>query len=142
MPDPANAMQQFCAKLAALKIPGRDAKRLDKLLSFCGTLPEVVFTPYGERHLSMGVRRKTFAYYLNDYHGDGRAAICCKSTLGRQQELVRSDPQRYSVPPYLGVSGWVSLRIDLPRIDWDEAFELVIHAYRMQAPRKLAERME
>jgi hypothetical protein len=83
------------------------------------------------------VRRKTFAYYLNDHHGDGRVCICCKSSPARQRELISRAPDRYFFPAYLGSKGWVSLRLDLPRIGWDEVFECVIEAYRLQAPRRL-----
>jgi hypothetical protein len=48
-------------------------------------------------------------------------------------------PTRYSVPAYLGPSGWVSLRLDLKAVDWDEATELLFAAYRLQAPKRLAD---
>ena len=51
-------------------------RRLDKLLAIARELPEVDIS--GEEHLKFQVRRKTFAYYLDDHHGDGQVALCCK----------------------------------------------------------------
>ena len=98
----------------------RDQQRLTKLIAQAERLPEFDLAPAGERHLSLSVRRKTFAYYLHEHHGDGRVCICCKSTPMQQRDLVAADPDRYYVPAYLGKSGWVSLRLDRPRIDWDQ----------------------
>jgi hypothetical protein len=120
----------------------RTADRRAKLLSFCEGLPGVAVEPYGERHHAMKVRKKAFAYHLDDYHGDGRVAVCCKSTKARQAELVAAGLDRYFVPPYLGVSGWVALRVDGAKIDWDEAFDLLLAAYRLQAPKRLLEELE
>lgn len=38
--------------------------------------------------------------------------------------------------------GWLALRIDLPKIDWGEVGELVVSAYRLQAPKKLLRLLE
>ncbi len=118
----------------------RDRDRLTKLLGFCEALPEIDIS--GDQHLAFRVRGKTFAYYLDDHHGDGIIALCCKATFAQQQELVARDPERYHVPAYVGAKGWVSLRLDLPRVDWDEVVELLFNAYRLQAPRRLAEQVE
>ena len=34
------------------------------------------------------------------------------------------------------------LRLDLPHIDWDQVTDLLFAAYRLQAPRRLAEQVE
>lgn len=125
-----------------LRFSTRDRQRLAKLAALCETLPELEFTAAGQRHLALCVRRKTLAYYLHDHHGDGIVCLCCKATPARQQELVAAGPDRYLVPAYLGVKGWVSLRLDRPKVSWDEVFDLVVAAYRLQAPRRLAAEME
>jgi hypothetical protein len=51
-----------------------------RLVAICRALPEV--TSSGDQHLSFRVRNKTFAYYLDDHHGDGRTALCCKAAAG------------------------------------------------------------
>lgn len=117
-----------------------DPERLTQLLSICEALPEIDIS--GDQHLALRVRGKTFAYYLDDHHGDGIVSLCCKSTPQRQRELVSRHPGKYYVPAYVGPKGWVALRLDLPFIDWDEVADLVFNAYRLQAPRRLAEQIE
>lgn len=47
---------------------------------------------------------------------------------------LRQD-ERFFVPAYLGVSGW--LGIDLAAAEWDEIGELIDASYRVTAPRRL-----
>ena len=103
-------------------------------------LPEIVVTPYGN-HQAFRIRKKTFAYYLDNHHGDGLVALCCKSTPDRRDALIARHPDRYCLPDYLGPRGWVSLRLDRRRIDWDEVADLLFAAYRLQAPRRLADQV-
>jgi phosphoribosylglycinamide formyltransferase-1 len=117
-----------------------DPERLAQLLGICEALPEIDVS--GQQHIAFRIRNKTFAYYLDDHHGDGIVSICCKSTHARQAELVRRHPRRYYLPDYVGPKGWVALRLDLPEVNWDEVAELVFAAYRLQAPRRLAEEVE
>lgn len=114
----------------------RDITRYKKLLALVKGLPEARAESYGD-HTKFTVLKKTFAYYLNNHHGDGIVAICCKGTKVEQQRLISLYPESYLVPAYLGPSGWVSLRIDLPNVDWDEVSQLVFSAYRTQAPKRL-----
>ena len=116
-----------------------DPARLTQLLGITVALPEIDVS--GDQHLTIRVRKKTFAYYLDDHHGDGVVSLCCKSTLDRQAELVGRHPDRYYVPDYVGPKGWVALRLDLPAVAWEEAAELLFAAYRAQAPRRLAEQL-
>ncbi len=115
--------------------------RLAKLLDLCRSLPDAVSRPAGQGHYAFSVRRKSFAWLLNNHHGDGIVALCCKSTLARQRELVAADPARYLVPAYVGSKGWVSLRLDTPKVNWDDVLDLFVAAYRAQAPRRLAENL-
>jgi phosphoribosylglycinamide formyltransferase-1 len=116
-----------------------DPARLAQLLGICEALPELDVS--GDQHIALRIRNKTLAYYLDDHHGDGIVSLCCKSTRERQSELVRRHPDRYYVPDYVGPKGWVALRLDLPEVDWDEVAELVFAAYKLQAPRRLAEQV-
>ena len=88
------------------------------------------------------MRRKTFAYYLNSHHDDGRICICCKSSPERQRALIARDATLFYVPAYLGARGWVSLRLDQARVPWEDVMELMVDAYRRSAPRRLAAEME
>lgn len=92
----------------------------------------------GENHMAFRIRKKTVAYYLFDHHGDGIIAFCCKSSLSEQQRLLKDDPDSFFAPSYLGPKGWVAIRLDLDKVDWDAVGELALRAYQALAPRKLA----
>jgi hypothetical protein len=108
---------------------------LERLRRLCLALPETT------ERLSHGeptwfIRGKaTFVTYA-DHHHDDRVAFWCAAPPGAQDALVRSDPERYFVPPYVGHRGWLGVRVDVP-VDWDEIGELVVDAYRMVAPKRL-----
>ena len=79
--------------------------------------------------------RKTFASLANDHHGDGRLALWIKSTFDGQQGLVEMDPEVFFVPPYVGPSGWIGVRLDR-KPDWAMVEELLLDGYRSVAPRR------
>ena len=111
-------------------------ERRERLVEICSGFPEVVFD--GDQHLRFAVRGRTFAYYLDDHHGDGRISVCCKAPPGDQEALILTDPERFYRPAYLARHGWISLRLDLPTVDWNEVSEVVTDSYRMVAPKRLA----
>lgn len=76
--------------------------------------------------------------YMDDHHGDGRLALWCKAAPGAQEVLIQADPERFFVPPYVGKQGWIGVRLDRPPVDWRFLESLIIEAYVLQAPRKLA----
>lgn len=109
---------------------------LARLRRICLALPET------SERLSHGeptwfVRGKTTFVTTADHHHDDRLALWCAAPPGLQHALVRADPARFFVPPYVGQRGWLGVYLDVP-IDWDEVGDLVIDAYRMVAPRRLA----
>jgi hypothetical protein len=79
--------------------------------------------------------KKTFASYHENHHGDGRVALWCKVPAGAQASLVESDPEAYFVPPYVGPSGWVGIRLDRP-VDWRTVAGLLEEGYRSVAPKR------
>ena len=60
------------------------------------------------------VRKKVFAMFANNHHGDGRVAVWIPVPEGMQSALIEANPQIYFRPPYVGVRGWVG--IDLAHI--------------------------
>jgi hypothetical protein len=113
-----------------------EVERRERLADICTSLPEVTYE--GDQHLCFAVRGRTFAYYLDDHHGDGQIAVCCKAPPGDQEALIAMHPERFYRPAYLSRYGWVSLRLDLPTVDWEEIAELVLDSYRLVAPKRLA----
>ena len=74
--------------------------------------------------------------YLDDHHGDGRVALWLKAPAGAQDVLVRADPKRFFVPPYVGPSGWVGVALG-GRPRWSQVAELVEEAWRLVAGKRL-----
>lgn len=79
--------------------------------------------------------KKTFASFHVDHHGDGRVAVWLKLPPGAQGGLVESDPEIYFVPPYVGPSGWVGIRLDR-KVDWKAVAGLLEEGYRSVAPKR------
>src|SRR4030095_10015698 len=117
-------------------------QRRTQLVEICQALPEVTHEVVGEWHLTFRVRKKIFAYYLFDHHGDGKIAFSCKSNLNEQRRLVKDDPETFFVPAYVGPRGWIARRLDLAEVDWDTVSDLIRRAYQEIAPRKLAALVE
>jgi hypothetical protein len=112
-------------------------QRLDRVTKICKALPEAGFELAG-KHATYQVRKKVFAYYLNDHHGDGMIAVCCKVLPGDNAALIAAHPRKFYMPAYIGPRGWVALRLDIPGVDWNEVADLVRGSYRLVAPQKLA----
>lgn len=120
------------------KRPAEDP-RLAGLSKICLALPEVTRQDcYG--HASFLVRKKTFAYFLNNHHGDGIVSVACKALPGDNTALVAAQPRRFYLPAYIGPRGWVALRLDIGKIEWGEVSELIALSYRLTAPKTLAAR--
>src|SRR5689334_3285594 len=64
------------------------------------------------------VRGKMFLSFVDDHHGGGRLGVWLKSTLEQQRRLVEEEPERFFVPPYVGVKGWVGVVLNAPQTDW------------------------
>jgi hypothetical protein len=111
--------------------------RLSRLSGICLELPEATRTDSG-RHAGFTVRKKTFAWFLDDHHGDGIVSVCCKMGLGENEEIVGAAPKRFYLPAYIAHRGWVALRLDVGEIDWEEVAQLVAGSYSLVAPKTLA----
>jgi predicted DNA-binding protein (MmcQ/YjbR family) len=112
-------------------------RRLIRLSKICLELPEVTRW-YNGQHASFLIRKKTFAYFLNDHHGDGIVSIACKVLHGDNEALAKAQPRRFYLPAYIASRGWVALRLDAGEIDWDEVSELLKGSYQLIAPKRLA----
>ena len=112
---------------------------LERVRALCLDLPEAT------ERLSHGSPtffvKKSFVMFLNDHHGDGRLALWCAAPEGAQQALTGADPERFFLPPYVGVRGWIGVRLDV-RPDWDEIAGIIEDAYRAVAPPKLVAHLD
>ena len=83
-------------------------------------------------------KKKTFAYFLNDHHGDGIVGVLGKVLPGDNAALIKADPKRFHMPAYVGPRGWVGLRLDVGRVNWGEVEELARGSYQLVAGKMLA----
>jgi len=115
---------------------------LERLRTLCLALPEAhEVEAWGEP--TFRVKNKIFAGYASDanHHGAGRPGVWLKSAAVTQDLLVRAEPARYFVPPYVGKSGWVGAYLD-KRPDWETIGDLLRDAYRLTAPKKLVAQLD
>ena len=115
--------------------------RLARLTKIALSLPEVT-RRIGGGHAQFLVRKKSFAYFLNDHHGDGIVAVTGKVLPGDNKALAEAQPRRFYLPAYIASKGWVALRLDVGKIDWEEVTELLLGSYQLIAPKRLADRVQ
>jgi hypothetical protein len=119
----------------------REHERSEKLAKICLALPGAAKEPM-HGHMAFKVGKKTFAYYLNDHHGDGIVSVCCKVLPGDHERLIDANPRKFYMPAYIGPRGWVALRLDRTTVDWREVQELVRGSYQQIAPKKLVRQLK
>ncbi|MBV8631345.1 MAG: MmcQ/YjbR family DNA-binding protein [Silvibacterium sp.] len=115
--------------------------RLTRLSQIAAALPETARQVYGS-HATFLVRKKPFAYFLDNHHGDGIVGVTCKVLPGENKALVTAQPRRFYMPAYLASRGWVALRLDVGRIAWKEVRDLLIGSYLLTAPKTLVRIVE
>jgi hypothetical protein len=107
------------------------------LTQIVAQLPETFVEAWGD-HTAFKVRKKTFAYFLANHHGDGIWGLAFKASLAEQDMWRSLDAERYLKPAYIGVHGWTTLRLDQEEVNWAEAKARLKEAYRRAAPKTLA----
>lgn len=121
--------------------PSAEDPRLTCVTEIALALPDVTRQIYGS-HAQFLVRKKTFSYFLDNHHGDGIVAVTGKVLPGDNKALVEAQPDRFYLPAYVASRGWVALRLDVGKIDWEEVRELLHGSYMLVAPKRLADRVK
>src|SRR5438552_13215386 len=111
--------------------------RLVRLSEIALGLPDATRQIYGS-HAQFLVRKKTFAYFLDNHHGDGIVAVTCKVLPGDNKALAEAQLGRFYLPAYIASKGWVALRLDVGKVDWNEVKELLVGSYALIATKRLA----
>jgi hypothetical protein len=105
--------------------------RKDTLRRMALALPEAVEQEtWGQP--TFRVRKKIFVM-LSEAERDAWV----KSTHDEQRALTFMDPDTFYVPPYVGPSGWVGVR--LQTADREEMRELITEAWRLTASKRLVD---
>ncbi len=50
--------------------------------------------------------------FANNHHNDGHIAVWIPVASGLQATLLKTEPGKFFMPPYVGVRGWVGIELD------------------------------
>jgi predicted DNA-binding protein (MmcQ/YjbR family) len=114
----------------------REDERLERFTKICLRLPQTEREVRG-LHAGFKVKKKTFAYFVNNHHGDGIVGVLCKVLPGDNVALIAADPKHFYMPAYVGPRGWVGLRLDVGRVNWAELEELARGSYQLVARKEV-----
>jgi len=103
----------------------------DDVRAIALSLPEAEEIVTWETDITFRVRKKIFAI-----GGEGSDRVSIKATPATQADLVDLDPATFRPSAYVGRYGWVTA--DLVRIDPTLLRTLLLEAWRLTAPKRLA----
>ncbi|HEX4602873.1 MAG TPA: MmcQ/YjbR family DNA-binding protein, partial [Candidatus Angelobacter sp.] len=75
------------------------------------------------------VRKRVYCMFANNHHNDGHIAVWAAAEPGLQATLLKTSPEKYFYPPYVGKGGWIG--IELARVSDDELGEHLTEAWKM-----------
>jgi predicted DNA-binding protein (MmcQ/YjbR family) len=106
---------------------------IGKLRELCLALPDT-FEKEAWGECTFRVRGGSmFAMTDNNHHDSGHLAVWLKAPAMVQEIMVRSDPERFFIPPYVGKKGWVGIVIDAAPA-WDEIAGMLKDAHSLSSP--------
>jgi hypothetical protein len=108
--------------------------RASTVRTFALTLPEATEIETWET-ATFRVRNKIFCMF-----SDEERRLWIKSIEEEQRALIAQDPDAFFQPPYVGPKGWVGAV--LAKADGDEVRELITEAWRLTAPKRLANALD
>ncbi len=86
---------------------------------------------------------KYFAYLTQKLHGESNVGLLVKTSgLDEQSALIDADPELYYSPKFYGKSGWIAIRLNIGRTDWDHVADWLAKSWRLVAPKKLTRLMD
>ena len=114
---------------------------INRLRRICSAFPEVTKRPsHGAPTWFIREKKSFVTAWLEGHHGNHFPHLWCAAP-GSQQERIKSAPDRFFRPPYVGHRGWVGVRLD-GAVDWTEIAEVCRDAYLTVAPAKLAAELQ
>jgi predicted DNA-binding protein (MmcQ/YjbR family) len=87
------------------------ARQLQRVRKICLSLLETTEKiSHGEP--TFFVKKRVFAMFSNNHHGDGHVAVWLPAPPGLQEVLIDEAPNAYYRPPYVGGGGWIGIELD------------------------------
>lgn len=117
-----------------IELDARGKRYLEKFRKIALALPEMVETEsFGHPWFRAGgANGKAVSIFGFE---DGHWTLTFKASK-TDQGIFLEDP-RFFKTPYVGQHGWVSLKLDNAKPNWEEVAELLKMSYRINAPAKL-----
>ncbi|MEO9600405.1 phosphoribosylglycinamide formyltransferase [Parasphingorhabdus sp.] len=86
---------------------------------------------------------KYFAYFTQKLHGEASVGLLVKTSgLDEQAALIDADPDLYYAPKFYGKSGWIAIRLNTGRTDWDHIADWLYKSWRLVAPKRLTKMID
>ena len=119
-------------------LPGAE-EHLHRVHQMCMALPQTT------EKISHGAPtffadKRVYAMFVNNHHNDGHLAAWIPVPAGSQATLIKTEPQKFFMPPYVGCKGWVG--VELGVVSDDELGFHLCEAWRLIAKRKAPQRSE
>ena len=128
-----NSGRKEVARASGADLASLGEEQIVRVRRSCSTLPgSMEKLSHGEP--TFFVAKKVFAMFANNHHNDGHVAVYIPVEPGYQAALLKSAPQKYFYPPYVGVKGWIG--IELERVDDDELAQHLIEAWKLIGQKK------
>jgi len=122
-----------------IELDARGAKYLEKIRKIAFALPDVAETEsFGHPWFRAGGAK---GKVISVFGAEGGAWSLCFKVGKSNMSLFLKDP-RFVQTPYIGKHGWVSLKLDPKKPDWEEVTELLRTSYRNNAAPKFVRKLE
>ena len=112
-----------------------DDRRLTRITKIALALPDATREDHPS-HAIFRVKKKVFAYWLDDHHTDGIFSVAVKVAPGESEQLVKDEPAVFYSPAYIGSRGWVGVRLDGKSVDWARVAALIEASHAATAAKK------
>jgi len=121
-------------RLQSADLSASREEHLLRVRRLCAALPQTnEKLSHGEPTFFVG--GKVYVMFANNHHNDGHVAVWIPVPPGFQATLLKTEPCKFFMPPYVGVRGWIG--IELAAISDEELAAHICEAWRLIAPRKL-----
>ena len=109
-------------------------RAFDRVRALCLAQPDVYEKEAWSEATFRVERGKMFLMFADNHHDDGRVAFWCMATADAREAWLALDAERFFIPPYVGVNGWVGVRIE-GRAPWDIIEEIIAEGARLATVR-------